>query len=510
MKVEKSRATYTELLRIYSGLKNFEQVEKVFELAKGLGKVDIFTCSAYLQSFTKQLKSVAPTSNIDDCIEHQQILAKVGELTTYMESEQIKSDAQFLQTLIKTYITLNDLPLAFETFSKLMELGIYPNNVITHTLLDGCFKLGDVERGMGFLARLQRQGLGVSMPMYRTCLQGLLDNNDGSNTFGMIMQVYDQIRALDLVTAMYNIVLEACVREYDLQTFQSIWDDLLKRSNSKDKASKAQGKIPSRAVPMEPKTVPNSISLQKAIAICLASRDTALARKFIQDCTPLKPSQSDILKLLGVSLQGRTFNDSCYFISLLDENQNLDEVIDPHRESFDQIILQSTNSTSNTNSTTGLEIGTVLKLFNIMYAKKEPTQKVLQCIMTHHRNNGDLISVIKSWGRLLKSHTPLPSTTLILLESCLELGKEKTATALKNSIKEEWLDNKCLRIIILLSVKFGDCYDVPRLVVEYCENKGCLRTLWRDMRELFKAKNDPDSLNRVTAFFEEFFPEIME
>jgi pentatricopeptide repeat protein len=496
--LEYTAVTYLELIRLYTRLEQFEKSRQYFKIAKEKNLVDKFTCSAAIHSFTLSRDSSA-----------------VEDLLVYMDQNQIPKDPWFMQSLVKYYISIGNLDSSFAIFEELQNN--YLDSVFLHTLVDGCFSCGKPEKAIELLELLHLRGTSVTLPMYRTILQGLRDSKRKEDA----LIVFDQIATRsDLIPAIYNIVLQACLEHYDLDNFNQIWSQLTRDPNCK----------------------PNVISYQLALDMYISVKDATNAVSIVERMQRerMYPSKEQLVQLISNCIKSRDFKRALWFMSLekadpktrnpqtlgkkkIPQTNFLESVVKDHMHDLENAIVKMD------------DWHLVREVYMLLFSPTENNssthvakERTLSQFMTAFTKGNDLVRVVKVWNTLLTHYpSPHPKSTCALLDACYLLGQKKTTNAIYSLWqKQGWiLDKEGYETLLKMLTRFTNCEAVPGLIIDMRNRNIDTSTTWDAIEEGFEKRKRDVSASRVGRnvdwneykaaqgkvyqFIEECFPEII-
>jgi hypothetical protein len=348
-------------------------------------------------------------------------------------------------------------------------------------MLDGCFQLHQPQKAVEFLEFMYKKGYTCTLPMYRTCLQGLLDHG----LYKDVDVIFDQVHSFQLITPIYNIVLQSCVHQGNQFQFQSVWKKLLADPNCK----------------------PNIISFQLNLKMHLLIRDLDSCKHTLETMITLgiDPLIDDLIQFLQASLESRLYQHAIYCISILSKQKHQihTDLLVPHSMQLQNHMLKMQK-----------EYG-IIELYKLLFQNMIPMESVLVLVMDTYRKNKDLVGVVTTWQRIEKEYPkPDPKSVQVLLHSCFELGQEKTSMAIHMTMESKGYKTtkKGYEYYLMLMISHTDCSAVPALIVEL-KNQGIqLHLLWSWIQQYFATKLDTKNERKykyIVDFCNEMFPEMM-
>lgn len=398
-------------------------------------------------------------------------------------------DLHLYTILIKFNLENQSAHDAFQLVKEMKEKAIYPDKTLLQTITDGLIKSNLVMEAYEFIQECTDQGYHISLIIYRTLLQGLLEVND----IDKVEKIYNHIRANGkqvVPTVLYNLVLQAAANHIKVDFFQKVWKDLSSASAStlhSDRGIKKESKKLTTSIS------PNMISHEIAVSFYIKIRNLDLAihqlSLLLEKTLPPPHSTfrnekvsnfaSDVLLLSIQSMQYRKSGDvislvSRYSISLENviKGPNGKRYVQQFRNLVVQIWEQCEKKMIRKECDGGgggdeyvefrtmsdtekqdlqRECHVILDVYNhIIQPSKEiykndgvevDDENVYQSMMGSYLILGDLVGIVRTWTTLEKASKKqerkiLAKSLELLVRGVLILGSLKTARAVISMVTE--------------------------------------------------------------------------
>ncbi|KAI9199503.1 uncharacterized protein BJ171DRAFT_518570 [Polychytrium aggregatum] len=471
-----SGKTFSALISLYEAQGKFDQVERCFEQSLQSG-----------EAMNQQL-----ASKMILIYNQQGASEKARRVFEALLQAGVVPDLLTWSVLIQSHLGAGDADAAAAALNQMIEKGLQPDAIMYAGLIEGFCKCGRLDEALQLELNMRAAGLRVIPKITKSLVLAYFAAKEPIEASRCVEQL--KADGFKLSAEMFQILFEGFGECFEVNFLKQYWEEM-KRTMPKVTADLYQAAITAFL---------RTQSLAQANTLTHEMVEAGF-QPTLQTFTRLVEGQIIRADYLGAGSTLRLLRVSKH------SHANVANLIAVHQAQFEKTIPALIAAKSNDRSDS-LETA-ILIYKELLIAKIPMKEETYQSVMAAHIESKNLVDVVRTWSSLeAQGIQPQAKSVSLLIRSVVDLGQEKTATALFSMIekKQYSMDEETYQTLILLAAKYGRSELIHYTVDLLNRGHRVTPSLFKSVEQRLKDGGYKTLLKNYTELIDEIDPAALD